>query len=561
MAGRTKKLVESVPTNTGANRLDGKGGAWHHRQWHDVASSLAIFVARAVSNSWTSRALDTVSKEFRNMQGNFLAEALADMVRPLWWTPTQWSHNLITGLSIDGYPVMPPTLGMLQDVAHSEKAVAFLSTSIDKNLFMREAAEMEVNRTHFSSAGASFVFCLKDDDSLGSDSAERSNMVVLSVSMRNVSGTISHLVIRQYLDDGQNTMASGGVAAQLHLWDMEHHMLLPFVNMDMEPLLPSDMLSGWDAFPVISPWSNFSFVLYFEEEFGVNLVGLTPISEHGRQVGVMSYQFSLSFTLTPLLQEAVDSGGAVTENAFLAVHAADGTVIGLSEDAAGGGGARTIAHASVETIPEDSFSKKAINLLRRQHGDICPAEGHLDLDEEDDRLVDVMPSYTEEWGLPSLGTRWCQVLTVPRDNLKSSFDRSQITSLVVGFIAGGGFAVALCLLSLSVWRVLQTLRQWGRQKRAADYAEVLHAVEEVGSLGCPMVLIGARDFLELEKLVCCEDLRDAGKLVVLDSRSRCTTFARVTAWSPTPTSGSGGRSVTMNAGRSCVRCKVPRGVC
>ena len=393
MAGRTKKLVESVPTNTGANRLDGKGGAWHHHRWHDVASSLAVFVAWAVSNSWTSRALDTVSKEFRNMQGNFLAEALADMVRPLWWTPTQWSHNLITGLSIDGYPVMPPTLDMLQDVAHSENAVAFLSTSIDKNLFMREAAEMEVNRTYFSSAGASFVFCLKDDDSLGSDSAER-NMVFLSVSMRNVSGTISHVVIRQYLDDGQNTMASGGVAAQLHLWDTEHHMLLPFVNMDMEPLLSSDILSGWDAFPVISPWSNFSFVLYFEEEFGANLVGLTPISEHGRQVGVKSYQFSLSFTLTPLLQEAVDSGGAVTENAFLAVHAADGTVIGLSEDAAGGGGARTIAHASVETIPEDSFSKMAINFLRRQHGDICPVEGHLDLDEEEDRRVDVMPSYT-----------------------------------------------------------------------------------------------------------------------------------------------------------------------
>ena len=199
-------------------------------------------------------------------------------------------------------------------------------------------------------------------------------------------------------------------------------------------------------------------------------------------------------------------------------------MIGLSEDAAGGGGARTIAHASVETIPEDSYTKKAINFLRRQHGGICPVEGHLDLDEEEDRLVDVMPFYTEDWGLPSLGTRWCQVLTVPRDNLKSSVDRAQITSLVVGFVAGGGFAVALCLLSLSVWRVFQTHRQWGRQKNAADYAEVLRAVEEVGSLGCPMVLIGARDFLELEKLVCYEDLRDAGKLVVLDSLEQVHDF-------------------------------------
>ena len=43
--------------------------------------------------------------------------------------------------------------------------------------------------------------------------------------------------------------------------------------------------------------------------------------------------------------------------------------------------------------------------------------------------------------------------------------------------------------------------------------------------------------------------------------SRSTTFARATAQSSTPTSGSGGRSLMTNAGRSCVRCKVRRGVC
>ena len=318
MAGRTKKVVESVSTDTGANSWTVKVvlGSTTGGTMLLFLCLVAFFVAWAVSNSWTSLALDTVSKEFRNMQGNFLAEALADMVRPLWRTPTQWSHNLITGLSIDGYPVMPPTLDMLQDVAHSEKALAFLSTSIDKNLFMREAAEMELNRTYFSSAGAFFAFFLQDDGSMSCDAAECSNMVFLSVSMRNVNGTISCGVIRQYLDDGQNTLASGGVAAQLHLWDMEHHMLLPFANMDMEHFLFSDILLGWDAFPLISPWSNFSFQLTFVEESGANLMGLTPISEHGRQVGVMGYGISLSFTLTPLLQEAVDSGGAVTENAF-----------------------------------------------------------------------------------------------------------------------------------------------------------------------------------------------------------------------------------------------------
>ena len=39
-----------------------------------------------------------------------------------------------------------------------------------------------------------------------------------------------------------------------------------------------------------------------------------------------------------------------------------------------------------------------------------------------------------------------------------------------------------------------------------------------------MVLIGARDFLELEELVCYEDLRDAGKLVVLDSLKQVHDF-------------------------------------
>merc|ERR1719383_438293 len=41
-----------------------------------------------------------------------------------------------------------------------------------------------------------------------------------------------------------------------------------------------------------------------------------------------------------------------------------------------------------------------------------------------------------------------------------------------------------------------------------------------------MVLIGARDFLELEKLVCCEDLLDAGKLVVLDSLEQVHDFRK-----------------------------------
>ena len=293
MASRTKKLVESVPTNAGVNSWTVKVvlGSTTGGTMLLFLCLVAIFVAWAVSNSWTSLALDTVSKEFRNMQGNFLAEALAGMVGPLWRTPTQWSHNLITDLSIDGYPVMPPTLDMLQDVAHSEKAVAFFSTSIDKNLFMREAAEMEANRTYFSSATAFFGFCLQDDGSLGYNAAGCSNMVFLLVSMRNVNGTISNVVGRQYLDDGQNTLASGGVAAQVHLWDMEHHMLLPFVNMDVQPVLPSDILLGRDEFPIISPWSNFTFVLYFEGESGANLMGRTPISEHGGQVGVMTSRY------------------------------------------------------------------------------------------------------------------------------------------------------------------------------------------------------------------------------------------------------------------------------
>ena len=80
--------------------------------------------------------------------------------------------------------------------------------------------------------------------------------------------------------------------------------------------------------------------------------------------------------------------------------------------------------------------------------------------------------------------------------------------------------------------------------------------------GCPMVLIGARVFLELEELLCYEDLRDAGKLVVLDSLEQVHRFSQEHPHSLlTPTSGSGGRSLMMNAGRSCVRCKVPRGVC
>ena len=481
---------------------------------------VAIFVSWAVSTSSTSLALETVSKEFRHMQENFLAEALADMIRPLWRTPTQWSRHLATGLSLDGYPIMPPTVDMLQDLAHAEKVVAFIAPTTDKNLFLRGAAETEANRTYFTDVTAAVNLCLNENLSL---SSACSHAGFLSVSLRDSNGTIRHVVMRQYVDDGQNTLAdSTGMAAQVHLWDMDLNMLIPFVNFDIAPLPPSLTLGGLE-FPFSSPWSNFTYMMFPGGASGVNLIGATPIMLHGQQVGFMSYMISLSLMLVPVLQEALESGGDVTKNAFLAVYAADGTVIGLSEDAAGGGGALMI-HASVETIPGSSYTKKAIEFLKREHGDICPVAGHLNLDEEEDRLVDVMPFYTEDWGLPSLGTRWCQVLTVPRDNLYGSIDEAERTSLIVGLIAGGGFTVALCLLSLSVWQVCRTNRNLRRRRRAADYALVLQAVEEVGNLGCPMALIGAGDFLELEELVCYEDVRDAGKLVVLDSLDQIHSF-------------------------------------
>ena len=102
--------------------------------------------------------------------------------------------------------------------------------------------------THYSSATAFVRFCFRADGTSGADDGGCGKTFFLQMMMTDDSGSIRCDVFRQYLDDGENTLADGtSVVAQMDEWEMK--------NLDTELL--SNAIQGWVIVKhYISPVTN-----------------------------------------------------------------------------------------------------------------------------------------------------------------------------------------------------------------------------------------------------------------------------------------------------------------
>ena len=164
-----------------------------------------------------------------------------------------------------------------------------------------------------------------------------------------------------------------------------------------------------------------------------------------------------------------------------------------------------------------SYIMKALSKIKDECGTVCPAHQYLSDDNDNQRLVDVTPFRTEDWGMPPLNNNWCQIMTTPRENVFKSIDRALTTATVVFVSAFVGFLGAVTFLVLSLALSYRTNRAGRQEALMQDYNRVRAAASDVMALITPMVVMSATNFLSMDTMVCMEEIRDMGLCRVLDS--------------------------------------------
>ena len=141
----------------------------------------------------------------------------------------------------------------------------------------------------------------------------------------------------------------------------------------------------------------------------------------------------------------LEDGGNITGGAA-------GEVIGILEAAASSivDDSETVTVQMVSEVVGSSHIGKALSKIKDELGTICPAHQYLIDDDDNQRLMDVTPFRTQDWGMPPLNTDWCQIMTTPREIMFESIDTAFITAIVVFVSAFVGFLGAVTLLVLSL---------------------------------------------------------------------------------------------------------------
>ena len=254
---------------------------------------------------------------------------------------------------------------------------------------------------------------------------------------------------------------------------------------------------------------------------GGNLIaGTVPIYDATQQIiGQFSCQV-LSQGIGLILKDILVNGGDMTTGAEVAIVSTAGEVIGLSEAAASPWETTAL---TVSQILGSSYIGKALSKIENECGTVCPAHQCLIDDDDNQRLVDVTPFRTQDWGMPPLNNNWCQIMTTPREDVFKSIDRAFITAMVVFVSAFVGFLGAVTLLVLSLALSYRTNRA-GRQE--ALMHRVRAAASDVMALITPMVVRSAINFLSMDTMVCMEEVRDMGMCKVLDSLENIANFKK-----------------------------------
>jgi len=215
-----------------------------------------------------------------------------------------------------------------------------------------------------------------------------------------------------------------------------------------------------------------------------------------------------------ILSRIIEDGGEMTVGGELFIITSDDEVIGLSEDAAS---PTEVQAVYVSDIVASSLTGKSLQKIKSEYGTYCPTEQYFINDDDNERLIDVTPFKAQEWGMPPLNNNWCQIMTVPRENVYEAIDSAFMTGLVVFVISFVGFVGSVLLLTLSLCLAYRTYRARRFDIMMEDFTKVRESARDVMALITPMVVMRARHFQTLPTIPKMEDARNRHILVVLDT--------------------------------------------
>jgi hypothetical protein len=255
--------------------------------------------------------------------------------------------------------------------------------------------------------------------------------------------------------------------------------------------------------------------------WGNHFLGSVPLYDGAmNEVGRLSHFISLGKSVGPLLKNTVAQGGDLTRGAHGAVYTAGGLVLGLSESEASPEG--SIQAETVDDVLGGSATGAALKLVKERFGSYCP-EGQQFIS-VDEVLVDVTPFSTEGFGMAPMGERWCQLMTMPRENVFKEIDEAASFGVAISVVAVLGCVMALWMLGRSLLLTYAANVQMKALQKEYWKERVLRSIRHLDQILVPMWVMKGDDFLTVEEVCMHEFFRDKGMLKVLDDVSGVMSF-------------------------------------
>ena len=364
-----------------------------------IGGAVLLFLCLGViGGAWVANYLDTTdalttsSHAFRIAHAETLSADIAAMMKPLWVLMRQAVNEMAETRSIDGVQVMPPSLDTIYDHAHDLHT--FLWTKVNAETHMRQVESLE-NFEHNNIVGCgAALFCAEEACAGGAfahNPESCGEAVGVTSFLINNGGAFppEYGMDRQYI-------VNGTVYRQINFWD---YLAEEFTGTIDIPAWTCAEATGvlWASQP---DYHNFSWYGPVDPQLGWEsyFLGGVPIYDTDQQmIGGVYCGVAQGVGVGRILTNMLEEGGEITTGAELAIVTTAGEVIGLSEDAASVSDSQA---ATVSEIVASSYTGSALSKIKEEHGTVCPASQYLIDDDENQRLVDVTPFRTQDWGMP-----------------------------------------------------------------------------------------------------------------------------------------------------------------
>ncbi|KAL1521120.1 hypothetical protein AB1Y20_022674 [Prymnesium parvum] len=470
------------------------------------ACVIALGVGLIISSDVSNDALGQSTASFRVALQTTIGLEVGALLQPLWTISRSVSERLS---SVHGFQ---PTI----DVFANKSAVLDLVNHIFPDIHRERhmlRTEVGPNRTRVYTEFIGTVLAVAD---VPLERRGECSFAAFAACVRASPVEDGYMVDNSWVDfSDPQAPAPSSWRRDLTLYDHVNHQLGPKIT-DI-PSIPCEVAMGplWGG-ERNPEYGDFAWFGPFNPGigWGNHIEGNIPIRDEQRRIiGRVGQAFSLGFSVSPLLYRLLKENGDITAGAEAMLFSADGIVIGITNMTGALGAEVPVA---VDQLPagvvNDSFSE-LLSRFTTENG--CP-EQNVQL-ESGGRLLDVAPFRAQNHGMPPLPTRWCQMFSIPRDNIFKEIDDSRSVSNSLSIAAGVSIFICSAILGASLHFMRLQAKQYRDLVQAVKRKKLDDAQTAITSLDYPMSLVHATELFNLKSLHKLEVMRDLNKLKVLDS--------------------------------------------